>query len=231
MGIITVRKGLLAVVAAVVSALVLASCGGGNGENAEGEWVDLGLPSGTLWYSVNLGAGAPEEYGDCYAWGETEEKESCTWETYRWCNGAHELLTKYCNSVTYAADSVTDQLEELEPADDVATVVLGEGASIPTRDDWEELKSCTRSKWTTVNGVKGRKFSAHGKSIFLPAGGCQLGGERQGAETRGDYWSSSLNPYDPGNAWYFYFDEEDKYVSYYYRYYGRSIRPVRHACQ
>ena len=50
-----------------------------------GEWVDLGLPSGLLWYSVNLGATSPEQYGDYYAWGETRPKSDYRCSTYRYC--------------------------------------------------------------------------------------------------------------------------------------------------
>ncbi len=50
------------------------------------EAVDLGLPSGLKWASFNLGATKPEEYGDYYAWGETEPKELYDWSTYNWSN-------------------------------------------------------------------------------------------------------------------------------------------------
>ena len=48
------------------------------------EWVDLGLPSGTLWATMNIGASSPEEYGDYFAWGETQPKEVYNWSTYSW---------------------------------------------------------------------------------------------------------------------------------------------------
>ena len=57
------------------------------------EYVDLGLPSGTLWATCNVGANAPEDYGDYFAWGETSPKEVYTWETYKWCNGSMYDLT------------------------------------------------------------------------------------------------------------------------------------------
>ena len=51
------------------------------------EWVDLGLPSGTLWATCNVGANAPEEFGDYFAWGETAPKDTYNWSTYKWCKG------------------------------------------------------------------------------------------------------------------------------------------------
>ena len=50
----------------------------------EHEWVDLGLPSGTLWATCNVGAENPEYYGDYFAWGETDPKDYYNWSTYKW---------------------------------------------------------------------------------------------------------------------------------------------------
>ena len=61
------------------------------------EYVDLGLPSGTLWATCNLGASSPEEYGDYYAWGETEQKDYYDWDTYKFgeeFNLSEEQLNK-----------------------------------------------------------------------------------------------------------------------------------------
>ena len=67
----------------------------------EHEWVDLGLSSGMLWATCNVGANAPEDYGNYFAWGETEPKEDYTWETYKWCNGTYNTQTKYCTNSSY----------------------------------------------------------------------------------------------------------------------------------
>ena len=68
---------------------------GGGAHQDNHEYVDLGLPSGTLWATCNVGANSPEQYGDYFAWGETAPKEVYTWETYKWCNGTWDSLTKY----------------------------------------------------------------------------------------------------------------------------------------
>ena len=88
----------------------------------EHEYVDLGLPSGTLWATCNVGASKPEEYGDYYAWGETEPKEVYDWSTYRWCNGGRTSLTKYNTKSSYG---IVDNKTELELEDDAAYVNWG----------------------------------------------------------------------------------------------------------
>ena len=64
------------------------------------EYVDLGLPSGTKWATCNVGATKPEEYGNYYAWGETEPKDYYDWSTYKY-GSDYDELTKYCTSSDY----------------------------------------------------------------------------------------------------------------------------------
>ena len=204
-----------------------------NGNNPIGmNWVDLGLPSGLLWADCNLGANAPEEYGDYYAWGETQPKEEYLWRTYTLCtvdeNGYMKTLTKYNTRNLYGA---TDNLTTLEAVDDAASAKLDNGARTPTKEEWEELIANTTVEWTTLNGAKGRKFTAtNGNTIFLPAAGCRYGSELRNAGTGGLYWSSSLVSDTPDKAWGFYFHPSaqgtDGNNS---RRDGQSIRPVRSA--
>ncbi len=193
-------------------------------------YVDLGLPSGLLWATCNLGATAPEGYGDYYAWGETATKEVYNWSTYKYCNGGYDQLTKYCNYSGYGYNGFTDNLTTLEAMDDVAAQKLGSGARMPTADEWRELINNTTAEWTQVNGVDGRKFTAsNGKSLFLPAAGFRWDGEFFYAGSRGYYCSSSLYADSPRSAWYFYFSEGGQNVGYSYRGNGWSVRPVRSA--
>lgn len=226
---------------AVAAGLVFASCqkedsdstaannGGTNGGGqTAGEWVDLGLPSGLLWAKCNLGATTPEQYGDYYAWGETTTKSTYNWSTYRYCNGSSCIMTKYCDNSSYGNNGFTDNLTTLEAMDDVAAQKLGDGARMPTAAEWRELIANTTAKWTQVNGVNGRKFTAaNGSSLFLPAAGCRWVGSLYSALRSGYYWSSSLRESDPGRAWYFGFYEDTQGVGYYDRYHGLSVRAVR----
>ena len=190
-------------------------------------WVDLGLPSGLLWATCNVGATSPEEYGDYFAWGETTPKTTYDWATYAWCNGSQYTLTKYCDNAAYGYNGFTDNLTILQPGDDAATVNYG--GRTPTREEWQELSGNTTSEWTTQNGVDGRRFTgSNGNSLFLPAAGLRWGSSLYSAGSLGFYWSSSLYPDYPIYAWSFGFNSDGLGVYYNYgRYYGFSVRAVR----
>ena len=191
------------------------------------EYVDLGLPSGTLWATCNVGADNPEDYGDYFAWGETEPKTIYNWTTYKWCNGNDDQLTKYCNSSRYGYNGFTDNLTTLGPGDDAATANWGSGWHIPTEEQWEELYQNTTSSWITRNGVKGRVFTAsNGNSIFLPAAGNRRDSELEFVDCDGLYWSRSFDLDYPCSAWYLYFFSYYRDMNSDYRYNGFTVRPV-----
>ena len=137
------------------------------------DYVDLGLPSGTLWATCNVGADTPEGYGDYFAWGETEPKDYYEWSTYKYCNeGNWTGLTKYCSSNSFGYLHFIDDLTVLEAVDDAVTANWGSGWCMPTEDQWEELCQNTSNSWTTQNGINGRLFTAsNGNTLFLPAAG------------------------------------------------------------
>ena len=197
------------------------------------EYVDLGLPSGTLWATCNIGATKPEEYGDYFAWGETSTKNTYYWTTYKYSKVDSDALTKYCNNSDFGNNGFTDNLTELQRGDDPATANWGNGWCTPTKEQWKELLENTTNKWTTQNGVKGRLFTSkkNGKSLFLPAAGYRWDSNLYLVGSDGNYWSSSLYTDGPNDAWYFYFYSVDYYVGYYYRGSGRSVRAVRSARQ
>ncbi len=190
------------------------------------EWVDLGLPSGNLWATCNVGANSPEEYGDYFAWGETEPKSDYSWSTYKY--GSYSAaLTKYCNNSSYGKNGFTDTLTVLEPMDDVATVNWGNGWRMPTFDEIQELNNKCSSVWTTQNGKNGRLFTGpNGNTLFLPAAGRYEGSSLLEADSCGNYWSSSLGTDVPYLACRFYFNSDNAAWGDYGRYFGRSVRPV-----
>lgn len=169
-------------------------------------WVDLGLS--VLWAKYNVGANSPEEYGGYYAWGETEEKDSYTYDNYNWNIGADIIGTQF----------------------DVAHVKWGEGARMPTLVELKDIvEKCT---WTlrTFNGVKGVQVTGPNKnSIFLPFAG--FGGYNNiGEGSVVFFWSGTLSCEDEefANAiiyesgyWEYDWDEA---IS---RFNGISIRPVK----
>lgn len=199
-------------------------------------YVDLGLPSGILWATCNVGANAPEEYGNCFAWGETGHKDVYKWSTYKYCMGSLSTLTKYCNNSNYGYNGFTDNLITLLPEDDAATVQWGDGWYMPTKEEWNELFNNTTNTWTMLNGVYGRLFtSSNGNSLFLPAAGQFEETGHFWVGTYGYYWSSSLNIGDPFNesiqSWSICFTSDNCSVGTFSRNYGHSIRPVRSSSQ
>ena len=144
-----------------------AGIGGGTTTDKVG-YVDLGLPSGNLWATCNLGASSPEQYGDYYAWGEVEPKQEYTYPNHKWYKeGAPSLgFTKYNNE---------DGKMTLEDEDDAVIQKLGNGWRTPTLADFRELtnQKLTTIKKTTLNGVAGYQITSkkNGKSIFIPFAG------------------------------------------------------------
>lgn len=202
---------------------------GGNGNVGGHEYVDLGLPSGTLWATCNVGANKPEGYGNYFAWGETSTKSTYNWDTYKYAKGNYDKLTKYCNSSSYGNNGFTDNLTTLQGFDDPAAVIWGSGWRTPSKAQWDELLANTTNQWTTKNGVKGRQFTSkrNGEMLFLPAAGYRWDNELGNAGSRGYYWSRSLDTDGPNNAWCLYFNSDYCSVSYDSRYGGFAVRPVR----
>ena len=176
------------------------------------DYVDLGLPSGTLWAICNIGAANPEDYGDYFAWGETEPYYSVVgndtiwkeggyvWNNYKYCS-SDEYMTKYVHDDRYGT---IDNKWTLESDDDAATVNWGGSWRMPTNDELEELLNaayCTQEA-TTVNGVSGRKFTSvsNGNSIFFPFAGSIEGIYLRSLGTSGDSWTSSLASADTKEA-------------------------------
>ena len=199
------------------------------------DWVDLGLPSGVLWAKCNLGASAPEEYGNYYAWGEISPKEVYNWNTYRYgtADGEGNLLTliKYNTHSDYGTP---DSLTILRATDDAATMAfgIGSGARTPTKEEWQELIDYSTVEWTTMNGVNGLKFTSitNGNTLFFPAAGMRYGSELHGVDGCGFgfYWSSSLDTNSPSDAWAFCFDANNPvHVGKSNRRYGFTVRAVR----
>ena len=190
------------------------------------EIVDLGLS--VDWASWNVGATAPEEYGNYFAWGETQKKVKYTWNNYKWCDGSSSSLTKYNTNSTYGT---VDNKTTLELGDDAARANYGGYWRMPTEDEWAELKSECTWKWTTINGVYGRKVTS-GKTgytdkwIFLPAAGYRDNSSYFNLGVAGAYWSSSLYTDGPDAAWSAYFDSGDNERNGRFRARGLSVRPV-----
>ncbi len=172
------------------------------------EYVDLGLPSGLKWATCNVGASSPSGYGNYYAWGETSTKSEYTGS----------------NSKTYGNSSYGNIGGNYST--DAARANWGGTWRLPTKAECEELKDRCTWTWTTQGGHNGYKVKGpNGNTIFLPAAGCRYGTSLDDGGERGYYWSST--PYsDSGGAYGLGFGSSYRGVGWYYRYYGRSARPV-----
>ena len=234
---------------AIFTTLSFSACGGttpkqneSNGsDNDSHEYVDLGLPSGLLWATCNVGASEPEECGDYFAWGETKPKSDYSWNTYKWGSDERQL-TKYCTDSGYGKDGFTDNKTTLDLADDAARANWGGQWRMPTKEDFEELINNTSSKWISDAkwispriGGSGYVFTAsNGNYLFLPDAGCRYG-KLPGRDGSPGYWSSSLGTECPDGAYYLFFDPDLVHVQgdrcrineNDCRLIGRPVRPVR----
>ena len=213
--------------------------GGGDTPSME-DYVDLGLPSGIKWATKNLGASKPSNYGDYYAWGETEPKAEYSWATYKWMETGYpnwRLITKYTFAdgktegswYTLGGAFIGDGKTTLDPEDDAATVKLGSPWRMPTSYEIKELLDNCTWTWTTQDGIIGCEVKGlNGNSIFLPAAGNRYSFEFDHAGIGGSYWSSSLSTAGSDEARYLGFTEvrRDCYNNGSRAVYGFSVRPV-----
>ena len=162
------------------------------------DYIDLGLPSGTLWAACNVGATKPSDYGLYFQWGDTvgytadqvgtgegQKKFASDESDYKF--GVFPNYSKY-----------TTKGATLELEDDAAHVNMGGDWHIPTPTQFQELLENTTSTWTTQNGVNGRLFTSKkdsSKSIFIPAAGCAYGGSVDFVGCGADVWSSMLSTF------------------------------------
>lgn len=213
-------KSILLLVLSVFSMCV-------KGETKDGhEYVDLGLPSGLKWATMNIGATKPEEYGKYFAWGEVKVKNSYD----------------KTNSITYSTSANDKNVDKLKSAAiigesgnltakyDAATVNWSENWRMPTKAEFEELRENCTWVWSTINGVVGYKVESkktgNNNWIFLPATGYYNGSLNDSKGNLGLYWSSTI--YD-NLSYYAYglnFNPKSGITAEYDRYYGRTIRPV-----
>lgn len=214
---------------------VLLMTGGQSFAQNKHQYVDLGLPSGTLWATCNIGANYPWECGNYYAWGETKKKTNYEWKTYKYCNYSKKgvNLTKYCNKSDHGNNGFTDELTKLQPGDDVATTNWGSSWRTPTEAEWNELRDNTTVTETTQGGVNGRLFTAsNGNSLFLPVADYRRDDELSDVGSYGYYWSSSLGTDSPDDVWSLRFYSDGCYLGDLDRRGdGQSVRAVRSARQ
>ena len=190
-------------------------------------FVDLDLPSGTLWATSNVGASKPSDAGLYFQWGDTSgytadqvgKDKQFTWNDYKWSvNGSSSNFSKY---------KTTGATLDLE--DDAAHTNMGGSWHIPTPEQCQELIDNTTSEWTTQDGVNGRLFTSKkdpSKSIFIPAAGVAWDGSVNSRGSYGYVWSSMLSSSNVDVGQHLYFGSDNAYLYDISRYYGFSVRGV-----
>ena len=191
-----------------------------DGEIAGHGYVDLGLPSGLKWATCNVGASSPEDYGDYFAWGETNTKTEYT----------NDNSLTYGHSISsLQSQGIIDGNSNLMPQYDAATANWGGSWRMPTKDEMQELIDNCTWELTQVNGVNGSEvIGPNGSCIFLPAAGSRNGSSLYNGGSYGDYWSST--PCDDGfdnSAYSLHFYDGGEYVHWYSsRLNGLTVRPI-----
>ena len=197
------------------------------------DYIDLGLPSGLLWASCNIGAKEPTDCGDYFMWGSTvpDTDKHCDWEHAPFNNGNNDFNKEYFKSIQN--DVCPNGI--LAPEYDAATVILGDDWRLPTDDDFEELVDNTKYEWVknyNDSGIDGGLFKkTDDVGLFIPASGYR-------GDSRFDYrgtnkgraylWSSSLYVSRHHNAWYIYFDNHSPNIyNSRCRWYGMCLRAVK----
>ncbi|MBQ6085671.1 MAG: Ig domain-containing protein [Bacteroidaceae bacterium] len=161
------------------------------------EYVDLGLRSGTLWATCNIGAEDPADVGNYFAWGETSPKLSYSWSNYAHCNGTSSTITKYCTDASvWAGSGNIDGLTVLQSTDDAATQLWGSDWRMPTSGQLAELNECPRKEYVikqyndySVIGVEIHNRVYGQPTIFLPIAG-YINNSNIVNSDFGYYWSS-----------------------------------------
>lgn len=193
------------------------------------EYVDLGLS--VKWATCNIGATSPEQFGNYFAWGETQPKAEYTAANYKWYDATGSVL-KYN---IWKSLGTVDMKYRLDPDDDAAKVLLGDGWRIPTVSDFQELYGKCRMSLTEQNGVLGILFtsSVNNNSIFMPMAGEYWKGDTIGTNVYAYYSTDNLICYNEDESGYIYsFYCGEKNGGYRYGFYsydrvgGLPIRPV-----
>lgn len=176
------------------------------------ECTDLGLS--VKWATCNIGARSPEDYGGYFAWGEIEEKDTYSWNTYKYCSGSSSTC-----------ENIGDNISGTQY--DVAQSAWGNPWTMPTKEEISELLTHCDWVWTAENGIKGFKvFGDNGNYIFLPAAGVKSTSLKSNG-TYGFYRTATLYKNKTSSeVWELNLTSSKKSLSHSSKYYGESVRAV-----
>ena len=185
------------------------------------KYVDLGLPSGTLWATTPITNNDGEvlyfQWGDTQGWTKQQAEKGEKYfgnSSYKW----------YSNN-SYTKYNGTDGKTVLDLEDDAAHALMGDKWRMPTHEQLKELKNNTTQSWITQDGITGRLFTSkiNGNSLFLPAAGCANNDRTSIVGSLGCVWSSSLNESNTSGARCLYFASSNANTNLNSRYYGYCV--------
>ena len=193
------------------------------------DYVDLGLPSGTMWATCNVGGDKPEDYGllfqfghvDGYAYNDSNNQFKTNDQNLEDTNNEYIPLTS--SGKTYKVNDILDL------ADDAPHINMGGKWRMPTKDELEELLDNTTQEVVTINGVKGMMFTSdiNGHQLFIPFAGYWYNGIFASAGSHADVWSSQVHPSNGNYAYELTCNSNgNARINYYYRSFAFSVRGV-----
>ena len=193
-------------------------------------YVDLGLPSGTLWAKMNVGANSETDYGLYFAWGETQGYANASTKAFSWSD---YKFNPSGDSSTFTKYNSTDGKTVLDAEDDAAVVNMGGEWHMPTKEQYEELLNTTyvTNAWVTNyqnSGVNGYLFTSvkNSNTLFIPAANMVIDGNVGNVGISGYVYSGSLDSYNVDCGSFLYFDSGGVLVSNESRCSGQSVRGV-----
>ena len=186
------------------------------------EYVDLGLPSGTLWATMNVGASNPLNSGLYFQWGDTQgytkdkigKDKRFNLDNYKWFDADNSTFTKY---------KTTRATLELE--DDAAHIYMGGDWHMPTPEQIQELIDNT-TKYFTIREMKLVSKKDESKYIFFPCGGFSCDGSADKNGGYGGFWTSMLDEDYVNYGNNFYFNSKFSCLDGFDRFNGSSVRGV-----
>ena len=184
------------------------------------EYVDLGLPSGTMWATCNVGATKPEDPGILFQFGRVDG--------YLYNDKHNQFKTDDTPLTT--SGKVYKANDILDLADDAAHVNMGGKWRMPMNEQLKELYDNTTHRVETINGVQCMVFTSkiNNKQLFVPFAGCWYNGSFGAAWSRACIWSSQVHPSSTVYAYRIYCSSDNAvYIkNFYYRSAAFSVRGV-----
>ena len=175
-------------------------------DREDDDFVDLGLPSDTLWCKYNIGATCESDskswYGDYFMWGDIEpiKNKVCDWYSYKYSNGTKYKITKYCQSDSkfWAGNGKPDNKLTLDMEDDAAYNIDKDWCT-PTKEQYEELFNNSDAEFVNdykgISKLNGMLFTSkiNDNELFFPAAGVHVRTTAFNKTTLCQYWSSTLD--------------------------------------